>query len=75
MHVRVYSLNFEELAEFSLEMLVNTHSWGDYLKGVMCEFLNSGYALKGFDAVIGGNVPRGAGLSSSAAIEVATAFF
>ncbi|MDY0093360.1 MAG: galactokinase [Candidatus Vecturithrix sp.] len=74
-HVRVYSLNFEELAEFSLEMLVNTHSWGDYLKGVMCEFLNSGYALKGFDAVIGGNVPRGAGLSSSAAIEVATAFF
>ncbi|GAK61183.1 galactokinase [Candidatus Vecturithrix granuli] len=73
--VRVYSLNFEELAEFSLKSLVNEHSWSDYLKGVMHELIKAGYALKGFDAVIGGNVPRGAGLSSSAAIEVGTAFF
>lgn len=73
--VRAYSLNFEEWAEFSLETLVNEHSWSDYLKGVMHELIKAGYALKGFDAVIGGNVPRGAGLSSSAAIEVATAFF
>lgn len=73
--VRVYSLNFEELAKFSLERLINEHSWSDYLKGVMHELIKAGYTLKGFDAVIGGNVPRGAGLSSSAAIEVATAFF
>lgn len=74
-HVRVYSLNFETAEEFSLDSLVKQNSWTDYLKGVVAELLKAGYSLKGFDAVIGGNVPRGAGLSSSAAIEVATAFF
>ena len=73
--VRVYSLNFEASEEFALDTLVNENSWSDYLKGVIDELLKAGYTVKGFDAVVGGNVPRGAGLSSSAAIEVATAFF
>ena len=75
LQVRVSSLNFETSEEFALDSLINENSWSDYLKGVCDELMKAGYTLKGFDAVIGGNVPRGAGLSSSAAIEVATAFF
>ena len=73
--VRLYSLNFEERSEFSIDSLENQNSWTDYVKGVIDELFKAGYELKGFDAVVAGNVPRGAGLSSSAALEVSTAFF
>ena len=45
--------------------------WPDYPKGVIREFQKLGHSLCGFDAVIVGNVPIGAGLSSSAAVEMA----
>ena len=47
--------------------------WSNYPKGVLAGFLERGHALKGFDAVIASSVPIGAGLSSSAALETATA--
>jgi len=73
--VQIFSINFEQFEEFSIADLEKTNSWTDYIKGVICEFQKLGYAVNGFQGVIGGNVPRASGLSSSAAIEVATAFF
>jgi galactokinase len=46
--------------------------WSDYVRGVATSLLRRGYALRGADLVIAGNVPLGAGLSSSAALEVVT---
>ncbi|MEZ4774287.1 MAG: galactokinase [Bacteroidia bacterium] len=44
-------------------------SWANYLLGVVHQFQLNGYAVGGFDCVFGGNIPVGAGLSSSAAVE------
>jgi len=49
-------------------------SWPNYLLGVIDQFLKSGLKLRGFNCVFGGNVPIGAGMSSSAAIEAGLAF-
>jgi galactokinase len=68
-------MNFGEMQEFSISSLLKKNSWADYLKGVIDELLKAGHPVKGFNAVLVGNIPQGAGLSSSAAIEVATAFF
>jgi galactokinase len=46
--------------------------WSNYARGVVWSLKQAGYQLKGMDAVIGGDVPIGAGLSSSAALEVAS---
>ena len=47
--------------------------WIEYLRGVAWVLTKEGYSLKGWDSVMGSDVPVGAGLSSSAAIEMATA--
>ncbi len=73
--VCLYSLNFEYREEFSILSLQKKDSWTDYVKGVIDQLLKAGHSVKGFNAVLEGNIPQGAGLSSSAAIEVATAFF
>ena len=49
--------------------------WADYVKGVVQELTRAGATIDGFDAVIVSDVPVGAGVSSSAALEVATAQF
>jgi galactokinase len=49
-------------------------SWPNYLLGITQQFLKAKYAIKGFDCVISGNVPIGAGMSSSAALECAVAY-
>jgi galactokinase len=49
------------------------HSWADYFKGVVWALANRGLEVPACEAVITGDIPRGAGLSSSAAYEVATA--
>ena len=48
-------------------------SWADYPRGVVWALTEAGYALEPFRATFAGDVPQGAGLSSSAAIEAATA--
>ena len=70
--VRIYSAMHEEVAEFQVDdVLVAQGNWADYPKGVVREFQKLGHSLCGFDAAIVGNVPMGAGLSSSAAVEMA----
>jgi galactokinase len=49
-------------------------SWPNYLLGVVDQIQKRGYELQGFDCVFGGNIPIGAGLSSSAAIEAGLAY-
>ena len=70
--VRIYSAMHEEVAEFRVDdVLAAQGNWADYPKGVVREFQKLGHSLCGFDAAIVGNVPMGAGLSSSAAVEMA----
>ena len=73
--VRVYSIDIDEYVEFGLnEDDAPTQSWARYIFGVCREILKRGGSVKGFDAVFAGNVPLGAGLSSSAALESCFAF-
>lgn len=73
--VRVYSIDIDEYVEFGLnEEDAPTQSWARYIFGVCREILKRGGSVKGFDAVFAGNVPLGAGLSSSAALESSFAF-
>jgi len=71
--VRIRSLDLEVDSAFDLHSLAKGEGWLEYIKGVAFELQKAGYELKGFDAVMTGDVPRGAGLSSSAAVELATA--
>ncbi|MGM9873286.1 MAG: galactokinase [Muribaculaceae bacterium] len=73
--VRVFSVDINEYAEFGLnECDAPTQSWARYIFGVCRETIKRGGTVKGFDAVFAGNVPLGAGLSSSAALESCFAF-
>jgi galactokinase len=63
------------MARFPLTSLKKGGKWTDYVQGVIDELFKAGESVKGFNAVLYGNVPLASGLSSSAAIEVATAFF
>lgn len=73
--VLVYSLDLDDSAEFGLnEEDAPKASWARYIFGVCREVLKRGGVVKGFDAVFAGNVPLGAGLSSSAALESCFAF-
>jgi len=50
-----------------------THNWANYPKGVVLEFIKLNHEFSGFDLYVWGNIPNGAGLSSSASLEVLTA--
>jgi len=68
------SENFQEQVEFSLDdVRARSHSWIDYIVGVAQVLEGSGRRLSGANLLIEGNVPQGAGLSSSASLEVAVA--
>jgi galactokinase len=72
---RVYSYDMDEYAEYNLNSISRSESsWANYLLGVIAQFQKAHLAIKGFDLVFGGNVPIGAGLSSSAAVECGLAF-
>ncbi|MBL8063254.1 MAG: galactokinase [Anaerolineales bacterium] len=71
--VRIHSLDLETELAFQLNSLKPGTDWIEYPKGVASELMKAGYPLCGFEAVMTGNVPRGAGLSSSAAVELAVA--
>ncbi|WP_420796818.1 galactokinase [Bacillus safensis] len=76
--VRMYSLNFDGdgVKEFDLIEIAYLESdgWANYPKGVFSQFIEAGMKIEeGFDIVYGGNIPNGAGLSSSASIELVTA--
>ncbi len=72
--VSVYSTFYEQSITFSLDDFETAKDgWIEYLRGVAWVLTNDGYKLNGWDGVLASDVPGGAGLSSSAAIEMATA--
>jgi galactokinase len=74
--LRVYSANLNETREWptgSIGTAQPEHDWGDYVLGVAFQLTRSGYAIGPCNLYIVSEVPEGAGLSSSASIEVATA--
>lgn len=76
--VRMLSRNFTDLGvfEFDLDHLIydEKDDWTNYVKGVLAVMLEDNHKLTyGFDVVYEGNIPNGAGLSSSASLEVLTA--
>jgi galactokinase len=73
--VRVHTTDFDATAAFDLDGIEPTDeaAWSDYPKGVAQHLLARGHAVGGADLALVGGVPMGAGLSSSAAVEVATA--
>jgi galactokinase len=71
----VYSVDFDEACDVELDSLEpgSTACWVDYVRGVAAVMVSLGIPVRGANLVVKGEVPMGAGLSSSAAIEVATA--
>src|SRR5258708_1788380 len=74
-HVTLQSMTTGETAVFSLRSKLEPGqpAWSNYVRGVVAGFQQRKGKVAGFDAVIGSSVPFGGGLSSSAALEVATA--
>ena len=73
--VRAYSIDFDEFVEFGLqEEDAPGQQWARYIFGVCRETVKRGGKVEGFDTVFAGDVPLGAGLSSSAALESTFAF-
>ncbi|MFZ0957292.1 MAG: galactokinase [Candidatus Sulfotelmatobacter sp.] len=73
--LEAYSDRFDEKITFSLDALAGPprRHWSDFIRGVAATLQSAGHRLSGANLVIHGEVPLGAGLSSSASLEVATA--
>jgi galactokinase len=74
--LKIFSENFGEAVEFNLDDTSPTRRghWSDYVIGVAVTLERSGHRLRGARLSLRGEVPIGSGLSSSASVEVATAF-
>src|SRR5436190_5029592 len=74
--IEIYSENFQEEVVFDFDnpQTARAKHWSDYAIGVIVMLLQDGCKLRGARLVIRGEVPLGAGLSSSAALEVVTAY-
>lgn len=73
--IRLFAEELDDTFETTLSALKpSDKGWPNYILGVADQFLKSGHTISGFNLVLSGDVPIGAGLSSSAAIECATGF-
>ncbi len=74
--VIIHAADVDQSVTFSLEQPIvrdPAHPWSDYCRGVIHVLREAGISLRGMEMVFSGDIPLGAGLSSSAALEVATA--
>lgn len=73
--IRAYSIDYQTMSEFGMrEEDAPKEHWARYIFGVVREMQKRGFQPKGFDTVFAGDVPLGAGMSSSAALESTFAF-
>lgn len=73
--IRAFSIDLDDYAEFGLtEEDAPKASWARYIFGVCREIIKRGGEIQGFDTTFAGDVPLGAGMSSSAALESTYAF-
>jgi galactokinase len=72
--LEAYSVRFDEKVRLALDDLAGPprQRWSDFIRGVAAMLERGGHRLSGADLVIHGDVPLGAGLSSSASLEIAT---
>lgn len=72
---RVYSFNLRDEITFRVgEVMAPSKSWANYVYGVAQLLSDQGHELNGADVAISSEIPRGAGLSSSAALEISFGF-
>lgn len=72
---QLYAVDMHERYDFSIDEIQRSDKhWANYLIGVVDQFKKAGYDFNGFNCVFGGDIPIGAGLSSSAAVEAGLAF-
>lgn len=73
--IRLASTNFELKVEFQLKDAVyeEAHDWANYPKSILVHLEKRGFSFGGYDVLYHGEIPNGAGLSSSASIHLATA--
>lgn len=71
--IKFASTNFDLKVEIDLNdnKYVKEHDWTNYTKGVVDQFVKKGANISGFEVMFSGNIPNGAGLSSSASLELA----
>lgn len=72
--IRIYSFQYDSLVEIETIQVQSKQSWANYILGVITEFKKKDVHIGGFDMVIDGDIPEGAGLSSSAALEVVVGY-
>lgn len=72
--IRVYSMNYKKLVAMDINLPKPAELWACYIYGVVSEMKARGADTQGFDCVFGGDIPLGAGISSSAALESAFGF-
>ncbi len=67
---RIYSYDMRESVDFDpTAFQPSKHTWVNYILGVVDQLQKQGLTVQGFDCVFGGDIPKGAGMSSSAALE------
>jgi len=69
-----YAVDFDEHFSININDIKINDGWKNYVLSVVNEFLLLGKNIKGFNCVFGGDIPRGSGMSSSAAVEGGLAF-
>ena len=72
--INFYAVDFDESLSIAINEIKSIDNWKNYVLSVVNEFLLAGKPIKGFDCVFGGDIPRGSGMSSSAAVEGGLAF-
>ena len=68
--ILLHSLDFEQPADFSLDDFTHKKGWTEYVRGIAWVLQEEGATISGWEGVLAGDVPLGAGLSSSAALEI-----
>ncbi|UEG50578.1 galactokinase [Ferruginibacter lapsinanis] len=69
-----YAIDFDEWFSINIHEIKKINSWKNYVLSVVNEFLLLKKSIKGFNCVFSGDIPRGSGISSSAAVEGGLAF-
>ncbi len=72
--IHLYAADFKESIEVQIAAIKPTNDWATYMLGVVDQLIKRGHHITGFNLALDGDVPLGAGLSSSAAVECATVF-
>jgi galactokinase len=68
--VLLRSLEFESLVDLSLNNIQHTEGWQEYVHGIAWVLKENKFDVRGWEGILSGNIPVGAGLSSSAALEI-----